>query len=556
MTGMPARARALWIAALAGLLVGCDPQDPEPRVPGSPAPLPGTASDPLDVAFERVLERWDPARARAGFTLLLAQRRHPVLVGMDGRVVHAWPEVAVRDRARLLRNGDLLVIDRVGRVARYAWDGQLVWRFAPDDRAHPRTFPHHDAIELRSGNVLSIWKEQREDVLLELDGSGSIVWRWKPPRDLRRRYADRVPGNGTLHFNSLQELPPNHWHDAGDLRFAPGNILVSARSLSAIFIIDRQTGDVVWEHAADLDRQHEASMIPEPFPRAGEIQIFDNRYEQSVAPGGERHSRVIAIDPSSHEITWHYQSERLYSATVGVQQPLPGGNVFIGSSGGGRVFEVTPDGEIVWQLIVGRGPVRPSRYAPDHAPQLASLPVAGAPAPGSPPGPPYVDRSLRAFADARELRRLEKGKPDFALRLTSGCRRVFAPPQPALELAFGVLPTERNRGARLRFRAEFQPEDGGPGMLLLDRSLVASTERVSQSAAPTVDELAGRWGRLCLEVALDGRPASFREEGAYWRDPAFASGAYPEPATAERDPREDAELEMDREHLRTLGYVQ
>ena len=51
------------------------------------------------------------------------------------------------------------------------------------------------------------------------------------------------------------------------------------------------------------------------------------------------------------------------------------------SSRGGRVFEVTRDGRIVWQWTPSYLPMRDARYPYDHCPQLAKLdrtaPTAG-----------------------------------------------------------------------------------------------------------------------------------------------------------------------------------
>ena len=66
----------------------------------------------------------------------------------------------------------------------------------------------------------------------------------------------------------MYELPPNRWFDAGDERFRPGNILVSARNLNAIFIIDKTSGEVVWRYSDGLDYQHEAIMVERDLEKA------------------------------------------------------------------------------------------------------------------------------------------------------------------------------------------------------------------------------------------------------------------------------------------------
>jgi hypothetical protein len=63
---------------------------------------------------------------------------------------------------------------------------------------------------------------------------------------------------------------------------------------------------------------------------------------------------VIEVDPETLEIHWAYVGtpERpFFSELRSAQQRLPNGNTLITESDGGRIFEVTPDREIVWEYI-------------------------------------------------------------------------------------------------------------------------------------------------------------------------------------------------------------
>lgn len=69
---------------------------------------------------------------------------------------------------------------------------------------------------------------------------------------------------------------------------------------------------------------------------------------------GRRWSRVIELDPLTKKIVWAYKAPNpadFYSATRGANQRLPNGNTLITNSDHGQVFEVTPDGEIVWEFL-------------------------------------------------------------------------------------------------------------------------------------------------------------------------------------------------------------
>jgi hypothetical protein len=76
----------------------------------------------------------------------------------------------------------------------------------------------------------------------------------------------------------------------------------------------------------------------------GKIVLFNNR----LAP--ER-SSVEILDPRTREISWVYHGPKdapLYSKRSSGVEVLPGGNLLIFETAGGRVLEITRDGEVVW----------------------------------------------------------------------------------------------------------------------------------------------------------------------------------------------------------------
>ena len=73
-------------------------------------------------------------------------------------------------------------------------------------------------------------------------------------------------------------------------------------------------------------------------------------------------SRVLEVDPVSFEIKWQYGPEEagfiiphtapnFHSPMVSSAQRLPGGNTLITEGNSGRVFEITPDHELIWEYI-------------------------------------------------------------------------------------------------------------------------------------------------------------------------------------------------------------
>jgi hypothetical protein len=94
--------------------------------------------------------------------------------------------------------------------------------------------------------------------------------------------------------------------------------------------------------------QHDPDFTPD-----GKIILYDNRarIRNKVGTYG---SRVVKLDPVTREVEVAYQGdpdEVFFSSQMGKQQPLDNGNILITEPDGGRAFEVTPAGEIVWDYI-------------------------------------------------------------------------------------------------------------------------------------------------------------------------------------------------------------
>lgn len=81
-------------------------------------------------------------------------------------------------------------------------------------------------------------KRLLDDVMIEVDWEGKILWKWSISdhfdelgfdeaaknvlfRDPNMRQADGGVGD-YLHVNCMSYLGPNKWHDQGDMRFKPG----------------------------------------------------------------------------------------------------------------------------------------------------------------------------------------------------------------------------------------------------------------------------------------------------------------------------------------------
>jgi len=240
-----------------------------------------------------------------------------------------------------------------------------------------------------------------DDVIIETTWDGEIVWEWvcsdhfdeygfsEAAKNILCRDPNIRPVGGGIgdwmHINSMSVLGPNKWYDAGDERFHPDNIIWDGRETNIIAIIDKKTGKIVWKVGPDYDTseelkqlgwiigQHHAHMIPRGLPGEGNILVFDNggwAGYGSPNPGSPKgiknalrdYSRVLEFDPITLKIVWQYtpaeagfvmpvDANRFYSPFISSAQRLPNGNTLITEGSGGRIIEVTPNHEIVWEYI-------------------------------------------------------------------------------------------------------------------------------------------------------------------------------------------------------------
>jgi len=128
-----------------------------------------------------------------------------------------------------------------------------------------------------------------------------------------------------------------------------GLVLMSLRTTSGVIAVEKSSGKVQWRIPAGvLAQQHTPVELS-----SGNILIFDNG---NIRHGMSSHfSRVIEVEPQSGKIVWQYTDpfpQAFFSPYMGGAQRLWNGNTFICESAFGRLFEVTPDGETVWEYVI------------------------------------------------------------------------------------------------------------------------------------------------------------------------------------------------------------
>jgi len=533
------------VCLVASLVVACSPA---PRAP---------TADPAEP--HPWVTVYQPHAAWNGYTLAFLAHRVPILLDMNGRIIHRWPEARVKSRIRLLPDGSLLGIALGRGVVEYDWDGNTTWEWASD-----KGFAHHDVIRLGNGSTVTLIRpdEDRFDDIVEVDRSGSVVWEWRSGDHLE----PYVPAKGwrkvdVTHLNSIQELPDNSWFEQGDNRFRPGNLLVSSRELDMVFLIDRQTDEIVWTFNTDLDKQHEPLMIGPESAHAGGILIFNNRYRSFY---GDRQSAVLEVEPTTGNITWQYRSVGFFSPTSGVEQPLPNGNVLITSSRGGRIFEIDRAGNVVWAWVPTFDTTRSHRYPYDYCPQLAALDQ-----PVETPIEPaddfrHVDTDAFRFA-RRGLRQTVNidGQKREVLKYSNDCRQMILPAVATAELGFGIDRQRLREIGETNYRATFA--------LRVRRLVAEDAETVFEDAidlegppwrevSANLQPYALQRVELCIVTEESGigdhdPEASF----AYWQQPRIqgrpAGGALATEEDLALDELTAEELETRKKHLEALGYI-
>jgi hypothetical protein len=324
----------------------------------------------------------DIERACPGYNLYCSGvKPEAYLMNMSGEIVHTWayPEITPwRWRAvEMLDNGDLLVINKLHALIKLDWQSNLVWS-RPIQVHHDVTVAEGGALYVpAAATTLYRGVAVKFDVILLLDSLGEEIDRWwsyEHLDDIRLAFDETSFLDGILdsleessrgnsssgnaadpaygkpkgqiydyfHLNTVNLLPLTPLADM-DSRFSPGNLLVCFRNINQVAVIDTSTMKILWTWGeGELEWPHYPVMLED-----GNILIYDNGVVREF-------SRVIEVNPMTGEIEWEYRGdppESFYSATRGAAQRLPNGNTLICHSTDGRVFEVTPTGETVWEWL-------------------------------------------------------------------------------------------------------------------------------------------------------------------------------------------------------------
>ena len=313
------------------------------------------------------LLHYAPQHSMRGYTLLAnVGGEHATLIDMEGRICHRWHSERGIPHGYLLPNGNLLCRMKpphdVEGVAGFGgssaglfeldWDGNEVWVY--EDAS-----VHHDFLRLDNGNTLTlVWEPMPEEMSARVRGG------YEREEDAGKpMYGDKVreiaPDGSTVgEWTVWDALDPEEevicplerrqeWTHTNSVDLTPeGDFLLSMRQVDTVAILGREKGEIRWKWGpGELSHQHNASFL-----NNGHVLMFDNGPHRR-GPSG---SRAVEVNPATSEVEWEYkgmQPLHLFSFHISGAERLPNGNTLVCEGAAGRVVEVTPSKEIVWEYI-------------------------------------------------------------------------------------------------------------------------------------------------------------------------------------------------------------
>jgi hypothetical protein len=318
-----------------------------------------------------VVSQYDPDRAWDGYTYFIGwEMSRIVRVDMEGIV--GW-DFQVPGSIEVGKAHGFRVKD--GTVA-YASMGRPILANLEDEAIlfeGPYLGAHHSIVITPAGTLLFVAEDVfdvndpswyvgsvRGDVLREIDtATAEIVWEWR-----LRDYVDPVEHHnpdwmnilyGSLdwsHGNTVKFFP-QYFYDGLEYRA----VLYHSLSLETFWMIDYDTLEVIWscgQHGTFGRRDPPEEAL---FSGAHEVDMVENdvfiMYDNGIYRQVQRSRALkIQVDPiaGTAEELWSWSYWGMFDGWGGDADELPNGNVLFTNVLEGRIIEVTPDGEIVWDM--------------------------------------------------------------------------------------------------------------------------------------------------------------------------------------------------------------
>lgn len=194
---------------------------------------------------------------------------------------------------------------------------------------------------------------QYENMVLRVDARGNVVKRFSVLQALYDAGLESAI-DSTMY---IKPDDPTHLNDIVIVTGAlaakidgveAGDLLLSLRQMKMLMIIDDETGVLKWHYIGPWIYQHDPDITTD-----GNIVVFNNAnygLHFNRKPG----SNLVELDPATGKTRIIYplgDQPGFVSELLGAHELLPNGNRLIVESRAGRVFEITPNGDIVWDFI-------------------------------------------------------------------------------------------------------------------------------------------------------------------------------------------------------------
>lgn len=317
------------------------------------------------------------------------------LIDRQGSIVHEWQipfeheklskakdtGISLSDRHLTINgtcisgNGDLYIVIAYRGLLKLNKFSEILWTI---------DLPIHHAVSFDSDG--SVWTLSRrkvkredewiplidhgyvEDQVIHISSDGQIIDKFSLLDVISQNQYEGIlygghPGKPTivhgdpLHTNDIDILTKEQASHFPSVQ--EGDLMISMRTISTIFILDRRTHAIKWSMTGPFLRQHDPEVS-----RDGSLLIYDNRTSRGQVGWGAKHltapqelgySRIIAVNPVTRHIVWQYQGSKespFYSSIQGMLREMQSGNILVVEPEGGRIFEVEKtSGDIVWEFV-------------------------------------------------------------------------------------------------------------------------------------------------------------------------------------------------------------
>jgi len=345
------------------------------------------------------------------------------MIDMEGNVVHEWEDIGHTLNNRVLPNGHVylaMLQPEMGAmesskvqgwlqaIVGRDWNNNVIWTYENDHL-------HHIFDVLPNENVLALFwgelpKELRSQVKGGIPGTeaedGKIyadyvrlidhntketLWEWKTWEGLN---ISNYPLNPIDNRNQWPGINFAKYLPEGNPFNGRESVMISLRRCDTVIIVDMETKKVVWEWGkGEISHQHDPQLLDN-----GNILLLDNGYLRPSSHYAEEKtfSRIVEVNPSINKIVWEYDGSvpgsmgglPFFTPFGGFIQRLPTGNTLIAETNMGRIFEVTPEKEIVWEHYTGKDTDTMFRFTSEESNFPEKLP------PARPTGKPLGGRKI------------------------------------------------------------------------------------------------------------------------------------------------------------------